>query len=48
LVWGIIAFFQEGNSWRQRRNQIEDKNKQSVDAKPTSWNNVPAHTKSLL
>jgi cytochrome c oxidase subunit IV len=48
LVWGVIAFFQEGNSWRERRNQIEDKNKQSVEVKPTSCNNVPAHTKSLL
>ncbi len=48
LVWGVIAFFQEGNSWRERRNQIVNKNKQSVDApKPTGWNNIPATTKSL-
>ena len=26
LVWGIIAFFQEGNAWKERRQQIKDKN----------------------
>ena len=26
LVWAIIAFFQEGNSWKERREQIEEKN----------------------
>ena len=26
LVWAIIAFFQEGNSWKQRREQIKEKN----------------------
>lgn len=25
LVWAIIAFFQEGNSWKERRQQIEKK-----------------------
>lgn len=26
LVWAIIAFFQEGNSWKSRRDQIKEKN----------------------
>lgn len=33
LVWGIIAFFQEGNSWKERRQQIKDKNAEEVDGK---------------
>ena len=28
LVWAIIAFFQEGNSWGERRYQIDDLNQQ--------------------
>lgn len=31
LVWALIAFFQEGTAWKQRRQQIEDKNKEQVD-----------------
>ena len=31
LVWAIIAFFQEGNSWNERREQIQEKNKIEVD-----------------
>lgn len=27
FVWAIIAFFQEGNSWKERRDQILEKNK---------------------
>lgn len=26
LIWAIIAFFQEGDSWKDRREQIEEKN----------------------
>ncbi len=26
LIWAIIAFFQEGNSWKNRRQQIKEKN----------------------
>lgn len=26
LVWAIIAFFQEGNSWKNRREQVREKN----------------------
>ena len=28
LIWAIIAFFQEGNSWKSRREQIKQKNEQ--------------------
>lgn len=31
LIWAIIAFFQEGNSWKNRREQIKEKNEESVD-----------------
>ncbi|MEM0992976.1 MAG: cytochrome C oxidase subunit IV family protein [Bacteroidota bacterium] len=35
LIWAIIAFFQEGNSWKSRRELIKDKNKLELkDAKP--------------
>jgi len=30
LVWGIIAFMQEGNSWGNRRSLIESKNSREV------------------
>ena len=29
LVWGLIAFFQEGNSWKERR--IEDERREHAD-----------------
>lgn len=31
LVWAIIAFFQEGNSWGERRELIKEKNQESVE-----------------
>ena len=31
LFWGMIAFFQEGNAWGQRRQLIQDKNKIEVE-----------------
>ena len=31
LVWGIIAFFNEGHSWGERRQQIEQKNIEKTD-----------------
>lgn len=35
LIWAIVAFFQEGNSWKERRELIKDKNKQEIeDTKP--------------
>jgi cytochrome c oxidase subunit IV len=31
LIWAIIAFFQEGTSWKARRDQIIDKNAEKID-----------------
>lgn len=31
LVWAIIAFFQEGTAWKQRRQQIQDKNMEKIE-----------------
>ncbi len=31
LIWAVIAFFQEGNSWKSRRQQIREKNTEEVD-----------------
>lgn len=31
LIWAIIAFFQEGNAWKNRREQIKDKNEMQID-----------------
>ncbi len=36
LIWAIIAFFQEGNSWGARREQIKEKNEEMVRPAPTS------------
>ena len=30
LIWAIIALFQEGTSWKSRRQQIKDKDKQEL------------------
>jgi len=32
LIWAIIAFFQEGDSWKDRRDQIQEKDAEPVDA----------------
>lgn len=34
LVWGMVAFFQEGSVWGERRQLIQDKNKIEVSAPP--------------
>lgn len=31
LIWAVIAFFQEGNSWKSRRQQIQEKNMEEVE-----------------
>ena len=31
LVWALIAFFQEGTAWKQRRQQIDEKDKEKVE-----------------
>jgi cytochrome c oxidase subunit IV len=33
LIWAIIAFFQEGNSWKNRRQQIKEKNEEPAQDK---------------
>jgi len=30
LLWAIIAFFHEGDSWGNRRHQIQEKNKEKI------------------
>lgn len=36
LLWAIIAFFQEGDSWKNRREQIKEKNELPAEAQPES------------
>lgn len=31
LVWGIIAFFQEGSAWRNNRDVVKERNEKVVD-----------------
>jgi cytochrome c oxidase subunit IV len=35
LIWAIIAFFQEGGSWGERRQQIKEFNEEKVSAPAT-------------
>jgi cytochrome c oxidase subunit 4 len=35
LIWAVIAFFQEGNSWKNRRELIKEKN--AVPAQKMGW-----------
>lgn len=39
LIWAIIAFFQEGNSWKERREQIKEKNEAAPkeSSQPTGY-----------
>jgi cytochrome c oxidase subunit 4 len=32
LIWAIIAFFQEGNAWREHRENIEKKNEIKIES----------------
>ncbi len=34
LVWAIIAFFQEGNAWKNRRTKIIDRNNVELNETP--------------
>ncbi|HMQ49196.1 MAG TPA: cytochrome C oxidase subunit IV family protein [Saprospiraceae bacterium] len=36
LVWAIIAFFQEGDAWKGRREQIKEKNEESAEPGTTT------------
>ena len=46
LVWGIIAFMQEGSSWGSRRSQIEQKNAREITNLPAP-EGVPSDTKIM-
>lgn len=35
LVWALIAFFQEGNSWKERREDIKQREQVDPNATPT-------------
>ncbi|MEM9885501.1 MAG: cytochrome C oxidase subunit IV family protein [Bacteroidota bacterium] len=32
LIWAIVAFFQEGNAWKNRREQIKEKNEVKMES----------------
>jgi cytochrome c oxidase subunit 4 len=34
LIWAIIAFFQEGDSWKNRRDQIKEKDAETTEVQP--------------
>jgi cytochrome c oxidase subunit IV len=38
LIWAIVAFFQEGDSWKNRRELIKDKNEESAEEAPAQNN----------
>lgn len=41
LIWAIIAFFQEGDSWKNRREQIKEKNaKPATEKAPQMQGNM--------
>lgn len=44
LIWAIIAFFQEGTSWKARRQQIEEKNAEKVDETQLQGSVIDHHT----
>ncbi len=35
LIWAVVAFFYEGNDWKQRRNLIINKNNQTIETMAT-------------
>ncbi|MCB0634459.1 MAG: hypothetical protein KDD15_32220, partial [Lewinella sp.] len=39
LVWALIAFFQEGDSWKNRRELIKEKNE--IEEKAPQGYNMP-------
>lgn len=48
LIWAIIAFFQEGNSWKNRREYIKEKNAEQVDAKNLQGSIIDEQTYRLV
>lgn len=31
LIWALVAFFQEGNAWKERRDTVEERNEMGAD-----------------
>ncbi len=44
LIWAIIAFFQEGNSWKNRRQQIKEKNEEPLETDNPQGMRIPDDT----
>lgn len=42
LIWAVIAFLHEGNSWGERRNLIKDKDKREVKTDGSTSYNITA------
>lgn len=47
LIWAIIAFFQEGNSWKDRREQIKEKNELPAETSEPQGMLIPSDTYTL-
>jgi cytochrome c oxidase subunit IV len=47
LIWAIIAFFQEGNAWKSRRQQVNEQNKEQRVEPSQQEGFVPADTKEI-
>ena len=50
LVWAVVAFFQEGNSWNNRRELIKQKNSVGMEQNilPTPAVAIPAAEEAVL
>ncbi|MFZ4633746.1 MAG: cytochrome C oxidase subunit IV family protein [Saprospiraceae bacterium] len=48
LVWAVIAFFQEGDSWKARREQVKEFNKRPIEEKAPASKPVGAVYEGLL
>jgi cytochrome c oxidase subunit 4 len=49
LVWAIIAFFWEGESWKENREKVEEKNEMKVEEsiQPTGMNTRDSQTYNM-
>ncbi len=47
LIWAIIAFFQEGDSWKDRREQIKEKNELPAETSEPQGMLIPSDTYTL-
>lgn len=48
LVWGIIAFFQEGDSWKDRREQIKEFDRKEANPQGQGFYFDPETYKGLI